>query len=48
MIRKLLILLGLRRHPLPPIYRVADCRELARINALLAKDRKEYPRWTST
>lgn len=43
MIHRLLIFLGLRRHPLPPIHKSADWRELAKINDLLRQDRKHFP-----
>lgn len=52
MIRSLLLFLGFRRPPLPPIsrrprppmiYRQAYARTLATMNALLAEDRRQFP-----
>lgn len=43
MIRSILLFLGFRRHPLPPISRRASSDSLAKINALLAEDRRQFP-----
>ena len=41
--RSILVFLGFRRPPLPPIYRAADWRALAKMNALLTQDRRQFP-----
>jgi hypothetical protein len=41
--RALFLALGFRRPPLPPIYRRADWRTLAKMNALLCQDRRQFP-----
>jgi hypothetical protein len=41
--RKLLIILGICRHHLPPISRAATKKQLAEINRLLAEDRRAFP-----
>jgi hypothetical protein len=43
MIKTFLIFLGIRRHPLPPIHKSADWRTLAKMSALLASDRRQFP-----
>ncbi len=58
MIRSILLFLGFRRPPIPPISRRADVRPplspiyrrassdaLAKMNALLAEDRRQFPTW---
>ena len=43
MIRSLLLFLGFRRPPLPPIFRRSDVRTLSKMNALLSEDRRQFP-----
>jgi hypothetical protein len=45
MIRSILVFLGIRRPPLPPIYKIADRKERARMSALLSHDRKTFPHY---
>jgi hypothetical protein len=42
-VRKILNLIGICRHPLPPMSREATKKQLAEINRLLAEDRKAFP-----
>lgn len=43
MIHSLLLFLGFRRPPLPPISRRASSDSLATMNALLSEDRRQFP-----
>lgn len=45
-LRALLLFLGFRRPPRPPrppVYNSADWRTLAKMNAILAADRRQFP-----
>jgi hypothetical protein len=45
MIRAILLFLGFRRPPLPPIAKRSTAKELRRWSALLAEDRKQFPHY---
>jgi hypothetical protein len=47
MIRFILLFLGFRRPPLPPIAKRSSAKERRRMSAMLAEDRAQFPHFWS-